>query len=112
MITRICAPYKASCGEPVWKAIGDRLRRPYYLSRVDLDWKIRNMMHRTDIGKYSCVNRTKQLWDKLPINSLRTFPSKLITFRTSIRKVIIEGEGIRSEEKIEYFQEKGLKCDK
>jgi len=66
-IACVCAVYKAYIGEPAWKAIGDRLQRPYYLSRIDLDWKIRNRRQRTDIGKYSFVNRTIQLWNKLPI---------------------------------------------
>jgi len=66
-IARICAVYKAYFGEPAWKATGDGLQRPYYMSRVDHDWKIRNKRQRTDIGKYSFVNRTNQLWNKLPL---------------------------------------------
>jgi len=52
---RICALYKAYFGEPAWKAVGDRLQRPYNLSRVNYDWKIRNRRQR-DIGKYSFVD--------------------------------------------------------
>ena len=87
---RICALYKAYSGEPAWKAIGDRLQRPNYLSWVDHDWKIRNSRQRTEIGKYSFVNRTIQLWNKLPMNALGTFPSKPSTFRNRVRKVISE----------------------
>lgn len=65
------------------------------------------MMHRTDFGKYSFVNRTIQVWNKLTIISLKTFPSKLITFRTSIRKVICEGKGIRSEGKLNMSRKWG-----
>jgi hypothetical protein len=43
--------------ELTWKAIGDRLQRPYHLSRVNHDWKIRNSWQWTDIGKYSFVNK-------------------------------------------------------
>jgi hypothetical protein len=85
---RICALYEAYSGEMVWKAIGDRLQRPYYLSWADHDWKIRNSRQRTEIGKYSFVNRTIQLWNKLPMNALGTFPSKPSTFRKRVRKVI------------------------
>ena len=35
-IARLCALYKAYTGERAWKAIGDRLQAPSYLSRVDL----------------------------------------------------------------------------
>ena len=57
-ISRICALFKAYSGERAWKFIGDRLQRPNYLSRIDLDWKTRNSRQRTDIGKYSFVSRT------------------------------------------------------
>jgi hypothetical protein len=49
----MCGLNKAYSGEPEWKAIGDRLQMPYYLIRVDDDWKIRNRRQRSDIGKYS-----------------------------------------------------------
>jgi hypothetical protein len=39
-------------------AIGDRLQAPSYLSRVDHHWKIRARKKRTDVGKYSFVNRS------------------------------------------------------
>ena len=39
-------------------SIGHRLRWPYCLSRVDHVGKIRDRKQRTDIGKYSFVNRT------------------------------------------------------
>jgi len=81
-------------GDLAWKAIGDRLLRPYYLSRVDHDWKIRNSRQRTEIGKYSFVNRTIQLWNKLPMNALGTFPSKPSNFKERVRKVISEVKGI------------------
>jgi len=50
--------YKAYPGERAWKAIGDRLKAPIYLSRVDHYWKIRARKQITDVGKYSFVNRT------------------------------------------------------
>jgi hypothetical protein len=59
-------------GEWAWKAIGDRLEKPCYLSRVDHDRKIRSRKQNTDIGKYSFVNRTTQLWNKLPADAQET----------------------------------------
>jgi len=38
-IARMCALYKAYTGERAWKAIGDTLQAPSYLSRVDHYWK-------------------------------------------------------------------------
>ena len=52
-IARMCALYKAYIGERAWKAIGDMLQAPSYLSRVDHYWKIRARKQRTHIAKYS-----------------------------------------------------------
>jgi hypothetical protein len=87
-IARICDPFKAYSGERAWKFIGDRLQRPNYLSRVVHDWKIRNRRQRTDIGKYSFVNRTIRLWNRLPAEIIRTLPCKPSAFRKKVRKVI------------------------
>jgi hypothetical protein len=46
----------------------------------------------TDIGKYSFVNRTIQLWNQLPENALRTLSCKPSSFRKSVRKVINEAK--------------------
>jgi hypothetical protein len=51
-LSLICAVFKAYSAEQAWKAIGDRLQWPHYLSRVDRERKIRNRKQRTDIGKY------------------------------------------------------------
>ena len=58
LIARICALFKAYTGGRAWKAIGDRLLKPCYLSRDVLNRKIRTGKQRTDVGKYSFVNRT------------------------------------------------------
>jgi len=55
-IARLCALFKAYSGERAWKAIGDRLRRSYYLSRVDHVRKIRDRKQGTDIEHYSFVS--------------------------------------------------------
>ena len=81
-IARTCALYKVYSRESAWKAIGDRLQRPYYLSRADHDWKIRNRRQGMEIEKYSI-----QLCNKLPINVLGTFPSKPSTFRKVLSEV-------------------------
>ena len=73
-ISHIRAVFVAYSGERAWKAIGDRLHRPNYLSRVDHERKIRNRRQRTDIGKYSFVNRTIRLWNRSPTEILGTLP--------------------------------------
>jgi len=87
-LSRICAIFKAYSGEHVWKAIGDRLQRPHYLSRVDHERKIRSRRKRTDIAKYSFVNRAIQDWNQLPAEVLGTLPCKPNTLKKMARKVI------------------------
>jgi hypothetical protein len=86
-IARICALFKAYTGERAWKAIGDRLQIPCYLRRVDHDMKIRSRKQRRDIGKYSFVNRTIQLWNQLPADALGTLSYKSSNFKKRVRKV-------------------------
>jgi hypothetical protein len=86
----ICALFKAYSGERAWKVIGDRLQRPHYLNRTDHERKIRSRRQRTDIGKYSFVNRTIQYWNQLPAEVLGTLPCKPVTFKKRARKVKIE----------------------
>ena len=87
-IARMCALFRAFTGERAWKAIGDRLQAPSYLSRIDHFRKIRARKQRTDIGKYSFVNRTITDWNKLPAEALGTSPCKPHIFRKRVRKVI------------------------
>ena len=89
-LSHLFALFKAHSGERAWKAIGDRLQRPHYLSRVDLERKIRSRRQRTDIGKYSFLNRTIQDWNQLPAEVLGTLPCKLNTLKKRVRKAIIE----------------------
>ena len=66
-------------------------RRPYSLSRVDHVRKIRDRKQRTDIGKYSFVNRTIKNWNQIPAEALETFPCKSKIFRNRVRKGNING---------------------
>jgi hypothetical protein len=66
LTVRICALFKASTGGRAWKAIGDRRLKLCYLSRDDHNRKIRTRKQRTDVGKYSFVNRINRRWNKLP----------------------------------------------
>jgi len=77
-----------------WKAIGNKLLKPYYLSRDDHNRKIKTRKQRTDVGKYSFVNRTIKIWNQFTSSSLAPFPCKLNTFRKSV-KDIVTSKGIR-----------------
>jgi len=85
-ILRLCALFKAYTGERAWKAIGDRLRGPYYLSIVDHVRKIGDRKQRTDIGKYSFVNRAIKNWSQLHGEALGTFLCKPKIFRKELGK--------------------------
>jgi len=88
-LSHICALFKAYSGEKAWKAIGDKLQRPPYLSRVDHERKIRSRRQMTDLRKCSFVNRTIQDWNQLPAEVLGTLPCKLKTLKKTVRKAII-----------------------
>jgi hypothetical protein len=82
----MCALFKAYTGERAWKAIGDRLQAPCYLSRVGHFWKIRARKQRTDVGKYSFVNRTITDWNQLPEEMLATSPVNRISSERGLGK--------------------------
>jgi hypothetical protein len=75
-MARIYALFKAYTGERACKAIRRRLQKPCYLSRVDHDRKIRSRQQNTDVGKYTFVNRTIQLWNQLPADALGVLSCK------------------------------------
>ena len=85
---RLCALLKAYCGERAWKAIRDRLRKPYYLMWVHHVRKIRDRKQRTDITKYSFVKRTIKNWNQLTAEALWIFPCKPKIFRNRVKKAI------------------------
>jgi len=86
-IARMCAHYKTYTGDMPWKAIGDRLRAPSYLSSVDHYWKIRARKQRADIGEYSFVNRSVIDWKQLPEGAIGTSHGKKHIFKARVRKV-------------------------
>jgi len=69
----------------MWKATGDRLQVPSYLSSVDRYWKIRKQ--RPDIGKYSFVNRSITDWNQLPEGAIGTSHGKTHIFKTRVKNV-------------------------
>jgi len=83
----MCVLYKAYTGERAWKATGDRLQASGYLSSVDHYWKIRARKQRTDIRKYSNVNRSITDWNHLPEGAIGSSYGKKFIFKTRVRKV-------------------------
>jgi hypothetical protein len=83
----MCALFKAYAGERAWKAIGERLQAPSCLSRVDHHLKIRARKQRTDVGKYSFVNRTITDWNQLPEGAIGDLTGNMHSFRKTVRMV-------------------------
>jgi hypothetical protein len=54
--------------------------------RVDHVRKIRDGKQRTDIGKYSFVNRATKKWNQLPAEASGTFPCKPKIFSNQLGK--------------------------
>jgi len=61
------------------------------LSRVDQVRKIRDGKQRTEIGKYSFVNRAIKNWKQLPAEALGTFLCKPKIFKNRVMEAIING---------------------
>jgi hypothetical protein len=54
----------------------------------DHNRKMRTRKQRTDVGKYSFVNRTTRSWNQLPAGLLASFPCKLNTFRKTVKNAV------------------------
>jgi hypothetical protein len=61
------------------------------VSRFDHVRKIRDRKQRTNIGKYSFVNRTIKNWNQLPAEALGTSPCKPKIVRNRVWKAIMNG---------------------
>jgi gentisate 1,2-dioxygenase len=64
--------------------------------RNEFGYKLRKIRgkdrkQRTNIGKYSFVNRTTKNWNQLPAEALGTFPCKPKILRYRVRKSFING---------------------
>jgi hypothetical protein len=59
-----------------------------HLSRDDYNWKIRTRKQRTDVCKYSFVNRTLKSWNQIPAGLIASFPHKLGKFRKRVKNVV------------------------
>ena len=87
-VARICTFFKAYNGGRAWKAIRNRILKPFYLNKEDRNRKIRTSKQRTDVGKYSFINRTIQCWNQLPGGLLSSFPCKINTFRKMVKNIV------------------------
>jgi hypothetical protein len=58
------------------------------LCRDDHNQKIRTKKQRTNVGKYSFINRTIKNWNQLPAGLLASFLCKLNTFRKRVKNVV------------------------
>jgi hypothetical protein len=54
----------------------------------DHNRKIRTRKQRTDIDKYTCLNKTVVNWNKLPADLLASFTCNLNTSRKRVKKVV------------------------
>ena len=64
--------------------IEDGFLKPCYLGRDNHNWKIRTRKRRTDVGKYSFVNRTIKSSNQLPAG----LPNHLASFRKRVKIVV------------------------
>jgi hypothetical protein len=88
--THAHAFHKAHNYEKQWKNIREKLQAPNYRSRVESFWKIKSRKIRTNIGKFSLVNRTITDTNRIPEGTIGTSPVKKYTLRKRVKEVIIK----------------------
>lgn len=62
---RLCCLFKAYSKSPAWAEITKRLGSPSRVGRNDHTCKIKSRGQRSDVGKYSYVNRTIKNWNEI-----------------------------------------------
>jgi hypothetical protein len=84
----MCALFKSYKGGKAGKQIRERFQAPSYLSRVDHNWKITVRKQRTDVGKFSFVNRTITDRNQLSEGEIGALTGNTHSFRNRVRNVI------------------------
>ena len=64
------------------------VRRQHLHAEVELSTQLEQWQGNCVDGKFSFVNRTIRLWNRLPAEILGTLPCKTSAFRKRVRKVI------------------------
>ncbi|KAJ4430057.1 hypothetical protein ANN_22265 [Periplaneta americana] len=85
--TRITALYRAHLGQKAWVDITARLEKPTYYGRNDHDFKIKCRKQKTDVGKFSFLNRTINDWNDLPASVFEGCPS-LRSFKNNLKSCV------------------------
>ena len=85
---RLCALFKAHSGQRAWRDIGRRLDGPTYFSRGDHRHKINTRKQRTDVGKFSFLNRTIDDWNQLPAAAFEGCPLTIKRFKNNLGKLV------------------------
>ncbi|KAJ4433412.1 hypothetical protein ANN_15671 [Periplaneta americana] len=85
--TRLAALFKAQMGHKAWTDINARLATPSYLVRADHIRKFKCRKQRTDVAKFSFVNRIIVDWNSLPAAIFQRGPLKINTFKERLRRL-------------------------
>ena len=77
-------------GGTAWKSLTNRLKAPTYISRGDHSHKIKEREQRTDVGKFSLINRTIRDWNNFPASVFERFPSSVKVFKSRVIRLSSE----------------------
>ncbi len=83
---RLCCLFKAYSKSPAWAEITKRLGSPSRVGRNDHTCKIKSRGQRSDVGKYSYVNRTIKNWNEIPAAVVEPFPGSVGVFRRRLNQ--------------------------
>ena len=80
--------YKTFTAKPSLKELNNKLREPDYIGRNDHKHKIATLKQRTDICKFSFLNRGIVEWNNLPEEVFEPFPPSCNVFLNRIKRVV------------------------
>ena len=84
-LNRLAGIFKAWNGEESWNELSVRLNGPNYIGHGSHKLKIKEREHKTDLGKYSFINRGIRDWNALPGELLMPMPKNVKQFKSRIK---------------------------
>ena len=85
-INRLGGIFKVMNRDLGWDELRNRVNTPNYIGRYDHYLKIKIRAQRTDIGKFSFMNRGISEWNKLDESLLKPLPKSAKFFRKKLNK--------------------------
>ena len=87
-ISRLGCIYNIITSKDGWVPFKNSIVKPNFCGKDSHEFKIKPRRQRTDIKKYSFLNRGISEWNKLPVSLLRPLPKNVISFKKKCSKIL------------------------